>query len=141
MTASTAETARRIWERCGGNATSPEDVGAAAQRLCDELRVGLSRWVGAEGYRVLLDRSLVLSVTAHPVLNSFSCHDGEVLAAVAAARTHGTTQLASGVVTVVATLTDLLGRIIGEEIAMQLVERAGSPQVGSSTDVQRGRHG
>ena len=143
MTASAADTARRLWERRRGSATSPEEVGAAAQRVCDELRVGLSRWVGAEGYRALLDRALVLSVTEHPVLNSISCHDGDVLAAVAAARSHGATQLATGIVTLVATLTELLGRIIGEEIAVQLVERAGtpSPPAGASTNSQRGRNG
>lgn len=143
MTASAADTARRLWERGGGSATSPEEVGAAAQRVCDELRDGLSRWVGAEGYRALLDRALVLSVTEHPVLNSISCHDGDVLAAVAAARTHGAAQLATGIVTLVSTLTELLGRIVGEEIAMQLVERAGtpSPAAGSMTESQRGRNG
>ena len=143
MTASAADTARRIWERGGGSATSPEEAGAAAQLVCDELRVGLGRWVGAEGYRALLDRALVLSVTDHPVLNSFSCHDGDVLAAVAAARTHGAAQLATGVVTLVSTLTELLGRIVGEEIAVQLVERAGTPgpPAGSNTDRQRGRNG
>ena len=143
MTASAADTARRLWERRGGSATSPEEAGAAAQRVCDELREGLSRWVGAEGYRALLDRALVLSVTEHPVLNSISCHDGDVLAAVAAARTHGAAELAIGVVTLVSTLTELLGRIVGEEVAMQLVERAGtpSPPAASRTESQRGRNG
>lgn len=134
MTKAATDTARRLWERGGGSATSPEEVGAATQRVCDELRAGLSRWVGAEGYRSLLDRALVLSVTEHPVLNSISCHDGDALAAVAAARQHGATELATGVVVLVATVTELLGRIIGEEMAVQLVERAGTPgSVGSST--------
>ena len=138
MTASAADTARRLWERGGGSATSPEEAGAAAQRVCDELRVGLGRWVGAEGYRALLDRALVLSVTEHPVLKSISCHDGDVLAAVAAARTHGAAQLATGIVTLVTTLTELLGRIVGQEVAVHLVERAA--QAGSNTDGQRGRN-
>jgi hypothetical protein len=143
VTATAADTARRLWERGGGSATSPEEAGAAAQRVCDELRGGLSRWVGAEGYRALLDRALALSVTEHPVLKSISCYDGDVLAAVAAARMHGAGQLATGVVTLVSTLTELLGRIVGEEIAVQLVERAGTPgpPAGSNTDGRRGRNG
>lgn len=143
MTKAAADAARRIWVRGGGGATSAEEVGAATQRVCDELRAGLSRWVGAEGYRALLDRALVLSITEHPVLSNISCHDGDALAAAVAARAHGTTQLAAGVVALVATLTELLGRIIGEEMAVQLVDRTGtsSPRTGSSTESRGGRNG
>ena len=133
MTASPADTARRLWERGAGTAASPEEAGAAAQRVCDELRVGLGRWIGVEGYRLLLDRALVLSVTDHPVLGSIACHDGDPSAAVAAARSHGAAQLATGVVALVTTLTELLGRIIGEEAAIQLVERAGTPGRSAAT--------
>lgn len=143
MTASAADTARRLWERGAGRATSPEEVGAAAQQVCDELRGGLSRWIGPEGYRLLLDRALVLSVTDHPVLKSISCYDGDLLAAVAAARSHGADQLAAGVVALVTTLTELLARIVGEDVAVQLVERAGTPSRHPATDTNghRGGHG
>ena len=137
MTKAATDAARRLWQRGAGSAASAEEVGAATQRVCDELRAGLSRWVGAEGYRALLDRALVLSVTAHPVLGSISCHDGDALAASAAARTHGAAELATAVVALVTTLTELLGRIIGEEMAVQLVERTGTP----STDSRGGRDG
>ena len=138
-----AETARQVWLRGGGGVTSPEEVGAATQRVCDELRAGLSRWVGAEGYRALLDRALRMSSQEHPVLGSFSCHDGDALAAAAAARAHGAVRLASAMVDLVATLTELLGRIIGEEMAMQLVEQTGAPgpRAGSPKDKRGGRDG
>lgn len=143
MTKSATDAARGLWSRGGGGVTSAEEVGAATQRVCDELRVGLSRWVGAEGYRALLDRALRLSTAHHPVLGSFSCHDGDALAATAAARAHGAAELATGVVALVATLTELLGRIIGEEMAVQLVERTGATswRSGSSADSRGGRNG
>ena len=131
-----------MWARRGGG-TSPEEVGEATQRVCDDLRAGLSRWVGTEGYRALLERALVLSVTEHPVLGAISCDDGDALAATEAARAHGAAVLATGVVALVATLTDLLGRIIGEEMAVQLVERTSppSPQARSSVERRGGRDG
>ena len=138
MTKAANDAAGRLWVRGGGGATSAEEVGAATQRVCDELRAGLSRWVGADGYRALLDRALVLSVTEHPVLSSISCHDGDALAATAAARAHGAAELATGVVALVATLTELLGRIIGEEMAVQLVEET-SLRTGSTADSRGGR--
>lgn len=127
MTIATTDVARRLWVRGAGDATSVEEIGAATQRVCDDLRTELSRWVGAAGYQALLNRALQLSTTGHPVLSSISCHDGDALAAAAAARTHGAAALATGVVALVATLTELLGRIIGEEMAVQLVERTGTP--------------
>ncbi len=141
MTKAATDVARRLWAR-GGGVTSSEDAGAATQRVCDDLRAGLSRWVGAEGYRALLDRALRLSTPEHPVLGSFSCHDGDALAAAAAARAHGAAELAAGIVALVATLTELLGRIIGEEMALQLVEQAGTPgpAAGSSTERRGGRN-
>lgn len=143
VTRSTVDVARRLWAHGAGRGTSPEDAGAAAQRVCDDLRTGLSRWVGAEGYRALLDRALQLSAAEHPVLGSFSCHDGDALAAAAAARAHGAAELGAGVVALVATLTDLLGRIIGEEMAVQLVERTVSagPRAGSRTESRGASNG
>ena len=143
MTKAATDAARRLWVRGAGGAASAEEVGAATQRVCDDLRAGLGRWIGAEGYRALLDRALVLAVTDHPVLGSISCHDGDALAAAAAARAHGATELANGLVALVATLTELLGRIIGEEMAVRLVERAGTSgrRIGSGTDSRGGRDG
>ena len=40
----------------------------------------------------------------------------------AAVRAHGAAEVAAGMVALVATLIDLLGRIIGEEMAVRLVE-------------------
>lgn len=143
MTKAATDAARRLWVQNGGGVTSPEEIGAATQRVCDELRAGLSRWVGAEGYQALLDRALRLSVLEHPVLGGLSCHDGGARAAAEAAREHGAAELATGVVALVATVTELLGRIIGEEMAVQLVAQAGTPgeRPGSSTDSRGGRNG
>jgi hypothetical protein len=36
-----------------------EEVTGAVQRVCDQLRAGLPRWIGAEGYRALISQRYV----------------------------------------------------------------------------------
>ena len=149
MTSSTAtatDAARRLWARAGGDNRVPEQVGAAAEQLCNRLRTGLSRWIGAEGYRSLLDRAVRVARADHPVLGGLSCLGGggdePGTWAALAARSNG--DLAEGMVAVVASLIDLLGRIIGEEMAVRLVEQAGaeserpSPRGVVSTELKGG---
>jgi hypothetical protein len=125
--AAATEVARLLWERTAGDASEPEEVAEAAERMCTQLRGGLGRWVGATGYRALLDRALGLARAEHPALGSLSCHGGDGPVTTAAVRAHGAAEVAAGMVTVVATLIELLGRIIGEEMTVRLVEQTGIP--------------
>ena len=119
------EVARGLWQRAVGDSTTPEDVAAAATRMCTELRAGLSRWVGAMGYRALIDRALLLARAEHPALSSLSCHGGDEPVTTAGVRAHSAAEVATGMVALVAALVELLGRIIGEEMAVRLVEQIG----------------
>ena len=124
--ATATDAARRLWARAGCDNRAPEQVGAAAEQLCNRLRTGLARWIGAEGYRSLLDRAVRAARADHPVLGGLSClgvGDEPGTAAALAAKSNG--DLAEGMVAVVATLIDSLGRIIGIEMAVRLVEQAG----------------
>ncbi|HEV8454052.1 MAG TPA: hypothetical protein VGQ24_04130 [Gemmatimonadales bacterium] len=123
--AAATEVARRIWQRAVGDSSAPEDVAVAATRMCAELRAGLSRWVGAMGYRALIDRALLLARAEHPALGSLSCHGEDEPASTAAVQAHTAAEVATGMVALVAALVELLGRIIGEEMAVRLVEQTG----------------
>ena len=123
--AAATELARRLWERAAGDSSAPEDVAVAATRMCTELRAGLSRWVGAMGYRALIDRALLLARAEHPALSSLSCHGGDEPVTTAGVRAHSAAEVATGMVALVAALVELLGRIIGEEMAVRLVEHIG----------------
>lgn len=123
--AAATEVARRLWQRSVGNGSAPEDVAVAATRMCTELRAGLSRWVGAMGYRALIDRALLLARAEHPALSSLSCHGGDEPVTPAGVRAHSAAEVATGMVALVAALVELLGRIIGEEMAVRLVEQIG----------------
>ena len=122
--AAATEVARGLWQRAVGDSTTPEDVAAAATRMCTELRAGLSRWVGAMGYRALIDRALLLARAEHPALGSLQCHGGDEPVTTAAVRAHSAAEVATGMVALVATLIDLLSRIVGEEMAVELVNQA-----------------
>ena len=125
--AAATEVAQALWARAAREATTPGEVAEAAERVCTQLRSGLGRWVGATGYRALLDRALGLARAEHPALGSLSCHGGGQPATTAAVRAHGAAEVTAGMVALVATLIDLLGRIIGEEMAVRLVEQTGIP--------------
>ena len=118
------EVARRHWARAVGDTSTPEEVAAAAERTCTQLQAGLSRWVGTEGYRALIDRALLLARAEHPALGSLSCHGGGEPATTAAVRALSAAEVATGMVALVATLIDLLSRIVGEEMAVELVNQA-----------------
>jgi hypothetical protein len=123
--AAATEVARHLWQRAVGDSSAPEEVAVAATRMCTELRAGLSRWVGAMGYHALIDRALLLARAEHPALSSLSCHGGDEPVTTTAVRAHSADEVATGMVALVAALVELLGRIIGEEMAVRLVEQIG----------------
>jgi hypothetical protein len=122
--------AQDVWALAAGDSTSPEEVAAAAERTCTDLYTGLSRWIGTMGYRILFDRALALARAEHPALSGLECLGGQAVTtdiqpAPSAA------EVAAGMVALVANLVELLGRIVGEEMAVRLVEQtAGERQTG-----------
>jgi hypothetical protein len=111
------------WERAVDDTSTLEDVAATAERTCTQLQSGLTRWVGTEGSRALIDRALLLARAEHPALGSLSCH-GDPPLTTAAVRAHSAAEVTAGMVVLVATLIDLLSRIVGEEMAVELVNQA-----------------
>jgi hypothetical protein len=123
--AAATEVARRLWQRAVGDSNTPEDVAVAATHMCTGLRVGLTRWVGTMGYRALIDRALLLVRAEHPALGSLSCHGEEEPVTTVTVRAHSAAEVATGMVALVTALVELLGRILGEEMAVRLVEQSG----------------
>lgn len=123
---------------------SADDFTIAVAGLFGKLRLGLGRWIGVEGYRALFDRAIAASQGKHPALIGLNPLGGEKEAGVAAAvDQHGATAVAAGLVALIAALVDLLGRIIGEAMAIQLVEQIGVPSARGivSTEVSGGSDG
>jgi hypothetical protein len=141
--ATATEVARGLWVRDAVDVGAPEEVTAEAERICAQLQTGLARWVGSAGYRTLLHRAVELARPEHPALGKLLCNgsDGEEIAA--AVRAHGAAEVTAGIVALVATVIDLLGRIVGEEMAVELVKQTGaaSPRGASNTETEGGRDG
>lgn len=125
--AAATDAARRLWARIAGDASVPDGVPASAERMFADLRNGLGRWIGAEGYRVLVGRAMVLARAEHPALSGLSCLGGDQPATTAAVRAHGAGEVSVGLTALVAVLIELLGNIIGEDIAVHLVEQTSIP--------------
>lgn len=140
MTTSAAATAAacRLWARVSGESKAPEDVATAADRLFTQSREGLGRWIGAAGYRTLHDRALGMARSEHPALHGLSCLGGDQAAIAAAVRANGAPQMADGMVAWVAAMMDVLGRIIGHETAVRLVEETATPSTPGAESTELG---
>jgi hypothetical protein len=137
------EAAQRLWARAAGDSSAPADVTAAAERMCAQLRAGLGRWIGAQGYRALLERALSQTRPEHPALGGLSCLAEYEPVPETAVRAQGPGDMGAGLVALVAALVDLLGRIVGEEMAVRLVEQIGTPSRRGvvNTETEGGRDG
>lgn len=134
--------AERLWARVAGGASAPGEVAASAAQVCRVLRLELGRWIGAEGYQALLDRALERARIEHPSLVGLPCVDKDEAAVLAAVQEHGAEEVAAGMVALVAGLIRLLGRIIGEEMVVHLVEQIGTPSPRGVVSVHsKGGHG
>lgn len=132
-----ADAARRLWSRTAEGVRSPEESTAAAAQLCSLLSANLGRWIGAEGYHALLGRALDIARVEHPVLDGLAGReDGARLTTPALAAAPA--EVAAGMEVLLAAMIDLLGRIIGEALAVRLVERAAEGLGGGATKQSEG---
>ena len=113
---------RRSSERAGGDGAA-----RAAATACDYLYRELSRWVGPDGCHALFTRALAEAGAEHPALGQIQLRarsepyiDGVAEAIMA----HGDTATAEALESMVVRLVELLGRLIGDDMATKLIERS-----------------
>lgn len=127
---------RRLWARGAADAAGGPP---AAAWICARVGDGLARWIGRDGYRALFRRAREEELPTHPALAGLDCDgmdDERISAAVAA---HGADAVSAAVLALVTALIVLLGRVVGEEMAIQLVEQAAAGRpAGDSANVQNG---
>jgi hypothetical protein len=124
VSAVATEAARQFWAHDALNAGTPEEIAAAAEQGCARLRAVLTRWIGSDGYRALVDRALAQARAEHPAIASLQCQGGDVQGVAAAVGAYSAAEVREGILALVALLVDLLSRLIGEEMATRLVEQA-----------------
>jgi hypothetical protein len=99
----------------------------AAAAACDQLYRELSRWVGSDGCHALFTRALAQARTQYQALGQIQLHarsepyiDGVAEAIMA----HGDPATAEALESMLVRLVELLGRLIGDDMAMKLIERS-----------------
>jgi hypothetical protein len=111
----------RRGEEPGGNTAA--HVAAAA---CDHLYGELSRWVGADGCHALFTRARTEALTGHPALAQVRLRtrsEPYVDGVAETARDHGDAVTAKALEAMLIRLIDLLRRLIGDDVAVKLIER------------------
>ena len=120
------ELTRRLFLRASVGRAGPDSEAHSALAACEFACTELSLSLGPPGFNVLLKRALVQSEAAHPILRSItvSNHTQPVFNEVAELiEKHGSVAVAAGLAAVLDCIFTLLGRLIGDELVAQLVER------------------
>jgi hypothetical protein len=108
--------------------SDPATIGTALQRTCLRVVANLRDALGEDGCNALLARALARSEPDHPALTTVRRLDGDSIqldGVVAAAEAHGIAAVKAAIEALLATLVDVLGRLIGEEMAIRLIDQDG----------------
>lgn len=117
--------ARRVIDAGRTNSTAGDGAAGAAAAACGYLYNELSRWIGSDGCHALFTRALADSRKESQPLQSVELRARAVPyvqgieTAVAA---HGDAETAAGVEVLLIRLVELLGRLIGDDMAIKLIE-------------------
>lgn len=109
-----------------GAGGKPAQVGAALQRMIVRVSETLRDSMGEDGRNALLVRALARSEADHPALKKIVVLDdhGIQLDGVGASiEAHGVKTVTAAIEAFLAALIDVLGRLIGEEMAMQMIDQ------------------
>lgn len=97
----------------------------SSERIAACVPDALARWFGPYGSLALVARALAIAEAEHPALSGVTAASGSsprLLGLGEAVRTSGSAATAQGIVTWLAALLELLGRLIGDDLALMLLE-------------------
>jgi len=105
--------------------SKPELVGATLHRTWTRLSGTLSDSMGENGADALFTRALARTESQHPALRKmFRLDEGGIHlnGVVASVESHGAAAVNSAMEALLASLIDILGRLIGEDMAIRLMD-------------------
>lgn len=119
------EAARRIWAAAAA-AVAVDETLTVSDRLLMDLEKRLRRWIGAEGYASLLARSIAEVLPEHAAITTVSnlVNDESELAHRAAGEPVAQQQ---ALLALLVAMMQQLGAIIGENLAVRLIEQSATP--------------
>lgn len=124
------QVARRVLARESATRSKaePKAVGAALQRTCLRVSENLRDVMGEDGSNALLARALARTEGDHPALkNAYHRQHGGIQldGVVASVEAHGVAAVTAAIEALLAALVDILGRLIGEDMAIRLIDQDG----------------
>ncbi len=124
--AAASDAARQLLTREVADLSSADAAATAAviERVCERMGTGLARWIGPDGYRALLRRALHESRDIQPEFAILACDGNDGARVAEAVDRNGAEPSLAALESLVGILMKLLGRIVGEAMAIQLVEQA-----------------
>jgi hypothetical protein len=102
---------------------APDTDGREAMRVCEQLRLALTPFVGADGFTVLLRRALALSRAEVPSLKTIKVTAGGQLERIQTAPADSG-QEREAAIAITAHLLGLLVTFIGESLTLRLTRKA-----------------
>jgi hypothetical protein len=120
-------TARRLVDSRRPERTGPDVAARAAASACEHLYRELSTWVGPDGCHALFTRALAQAQAEHSALGQIQLRarsEPYIDGVAATIMAHGDAATAEAFESVLVHLVELLGRLIGDDMAMKLIERS-----------------
>ncbi len=120
------EIIRRSIDRRRAEAGSESAASSAAALAAGDLAAALSRWIGTDGCHALFNRAKSEAEATHPALGGLTLR---ARAAVyvegvgAAVEKHGDAATLDGIESMLLGISELLGRLIGADMAKNLIEQ------------------
>lgn len=124
---SARELTRRLVARAAAQSDTPDGAAHAVHAACERTYRKLTRSLGQSGSHALLTRALAQARIEHPLLGDIriGAQSEPGLGGVPGiVQAHGAPAVAAGLEAVLETLLGLLGRLIGDDVMTQLVERS-----------------
>ena len=133
------ELAKRLVARAHPKSDGPDSATLAVQAACERTYRDLARFLGPTGAQALFTRALGLAQVKHPFLKEIRIGHRSAPALEGVTGTiqvHGAAAVAAALIAVLETLLGLLGRLIGDDMATQLVEQNTTGETQDNTDVK-----
>jgi hypothetical protein len=121
------ELTRRLVAREATQRDAPDAAAAAVQAACERAHQTLSRWLGANGSYALFTRALAQVQVDHPLLRDIrlrSHSEAGLEGVTESIRVHGVAAVAAGLESLLVGLIELLGRLVGDDMAARLIEQS-----------------
>jgi hypothetical protein len=125
----TRSTERRATPARGGGAGTREserDPVAVTSELFGQLAAELTRWFGPFGYHALFSRALAEAKSQHPALENVqirSASEPSLDGLAESVERHGADAITEGIIAMLVAFIGLLSRLIGEDMALKLLDQ------------------